>query len=34
MNDIIKIVKSLEESDLVIKYVSKRIKNEEKEQKD
>ena len=33
MNDIIKIVKSLEESGLLIKGVSKTIKNEEKEQK-
>ena len=32
MNDIIKIVKSLEESGLLIKGVSKTIKNEEKEQ--
>ena len=33
MNDIMKIVKSLEESDLVIKAVSETIKNEAKEQK-
>ena len=33
MNDIIKIVKSLEESGLFIKDVSETIKNEEKEQK-
>ena len=33
MNDIIKIVKSLEESGLLIKEVSKTIKNEIKEQK-
>ena len=33
MNDIIKIVKSLEESGLLIKGVSKTIKNEAKEQK-
>ena len=33
MNDIIKIVKSLEESDLLITGVSKTIKNETKEQK-
>ena len=33
MNDIIKIVKSLEESGLLIKDVSKRIKNEAKGQK-
>ena len=33
MNDIIKIFKSLEESGLLIKGVSKTIKNEEKEQK-
>ena len=33
MNDVIKIVKSLEESDLLIKDVSKTIKNEAKEQK-
>ena len=33
MNDIIKIVKSLEESGLLIKGVSKTIKNEGKEQK-
>ena len=34
MNDILKIVKSLEESDLSIKYVSETIQNEGKEQKD
>ena len=34
MNDIIKIVKSLEESGLLIKGVSEAIKNETKEQKD
>ena len=33
MNDIMKIVKSLEESGLLIKSVSKTIKNEAKEQK-
>ena len=33
MNDIIKIVKSLEESGLLIKGVSETIKNEAKEQK-
>ena len=33
MNDILKIVKSLEESDILIKGVSKTIKNEPKEQK-
>ena len=33
MNDIIKIVKSLEESVLLIKGVSETIKNEAKEQK-
>ena len=33
MNDIIKIIKSLEESGLLIKGVSKKIKNEAKEQK-
>ena len=33
MNDIMKIVKSLEESGLVIKGVSETIKNETKEQK-
>ena len=33
MNDIIKIVKSLEESGLLIKGVRKSIKNEAKEQK-
>ena len=33
MNDIIKIIKSLEESALLIKGVSETIKNEEKEQK-
>ena len=33
MNDIMKIVKSLEESGLLIKVVSKTIKNEAKEQK-
>ena len=33
MNDILKIVKSLEESDLLIKGVSETIKNEPKEQK-
>ena len=33
MNDIIKIVKSLEESGLLIKDVSKTIKNESKQQK-
>ena len=33
MNDIIKIVNSLEESDLLIKDFSKTIKNEAKEQK-
>ena len=32
MEDIIKIVKSLEESGLLIKAISKRIKNEGKEQ--
>ena len=34
MNDIMKIVKFLEESDLIIKDVRKKIKNEAKEQKD
>ena len=34
MNDIMKIVKSLEESGLFIKYVSKTITNEAKKQKD
>ena len=34
MNDIMKIVKSLEESSLLIKGVSERIKNQAKEQKD
>ena len=34
MNDIMKIVKSLEESGLLIKGVSKTIKNEAKEQKE
>ena len=33
MNDIIKIVKSLEDSGLLVKSVSKTIKNEAKEQK-
>ena len=33
MNDIMKIVKSLEEYGLLIKGVSKTIKNEKKEQK-
>ena len=33
INDIMKIVKSLEESGLLIKSVSKTIKNEAKEQK-
>ena len=33
MNDIIKIVKSLEESDLFIKGVNETVKNEAKEQK-
>ena len=33
LNDIMKIVKSLEESDLLKKGISKRIKNEAKEQK-
>ena len=33
MNDIMKIVKSLEESDLLIKSVSKTIENKAKEQK-
>ena len=33
MNDIIKIVKSLEDTDLLIKGISKTIKNEAKEQK-
>ena len=33
MNDIMKIVKSLEESGLLIKGVSETIKNEAKEQK-
>ena len=33
INDIMKIVKSLEESDLLIKRISKKIKNEAKEQK-
>ena len=33
MEDIIKIVKSLEESGLLIKGISERIKNETKEQK-
>ena len=32
MNDIMKIIKSLEESDLLIKVVSQIIKNEAKEQ--
>ena len=34
MNDIMKIIKSLEESGLLIKSVSETIKNEAKEQKD
>ena len=34
MNDIMKIVKSLEESSLLIKGVSETIKNQAKEQKD
>ena len=34
MNDIMKIVNSLEESGLLIKYVSETIKNKAKEQKD
>ena len=34
MNDIMKIVKSLEESDLLMKDVSKAIKNETEEQRD
>ena len=34
MNDIIKIVKPLKESDLLIKGVSEAINNEAKEQKD
>ena len=34
MNDIIKIVKSLEESDLLIEVAIKFIKNEPKEQKE
>ena len=34
MNDIIKIVKSLKESGLLIKRVTETIKNEVKEQKD
>ena len=33
INDIVKIVKSLKESGLLIKVISKTIKNEEKEQK-
>ena len=33
MNDIVKVVKSLEESDFLIKGVSEAIKNEAKEQK-
>ena len=33
MNDIMKIVKSLEESELLIKGISEKIKNEAKEQK-
>ena len=33
MNDIMRIVKSLEEPDLLIKGVSERIKNEAKKQK-
>ena len=33
MNDIMKIIKSLEESNLLVKGVSKTIKNEAKEQK-
>ena len=33
MNDIIKIVESLEKSELLVKGVSKAIKNEAKEQK-
>ena len=33
INDIVKIVKSLEESSLIIKDVSKTVKNEAKEQK-
>ena len=33
MNDIVKIVKSLEESDLLIKGISKTVENEAKEQK-
>ena len=34
MNDIMKIVKSLEECNLLIKAISETIKNEAKEQKD
>ena len=33
MNDVMKIIKSLEESGLLIKHVSETIKNEAKEQK-
>ena len=33
MNDIMKILKSLEDADLSIKYVTKTIKSEAKEQK-
>ena len=33
MNDILKVIKSLEESNLLIKDVSQAIKNETKEQK-
>ena len=34
MEDIMKIIKSLEESELLIKGISETIENEEKEQKD
>ena len=33
MNDILKIVKSLEDSNILLKEITKRIKNETKEQK-
>ena len=33
MNDIIKIVKSLEDSDLLLKWVTETVQNEVKEQK-
>ena len=34
MNDIMKIIKSLEESDLLIKGISKTVKNEAKNKKE